>query len=406
MLIEDLFGCLGNENVVIESEPGPVIIEIQHIPASNGFNNASLNVLAQGPAPLQYSLDGSSWQSNQVFNGLPAGPVTIFVRDANGCIVQQTLTIEALAVNISAGQDAGCQGKALNIPISTDGFASATRIILEIKYDDRLLQFSNVSQLSASLQSASLTLTSQTGIVRLTLEKEDGMNMPGGGLMMNLTFNTLTPGTSILKWEPVSLIQTQHQAAVGANFLSGSATVWPVPQISLPATIRSCISNPLEINPIIEGTMQSLLWTLPGGGTSIQPNLLFENPAWTLQGVYSLLVTNDFGCTNTGQTEVVLLPCDLELPIPNAFSPGSAIVENRVFKPYFGPVVPPTYLLQIYNRWGTLVFETRDYQEGWDGRFKGQDAPAGVYVWKIRYTSEGESALLEKIKSGTLTLIR
>ncbi len=406
VLIKDLFGCLSNENAVIESEPGPVIIEIQHIPASNGFNNAILKVLAQGPAPLQYSLDGTAWQSNQEFNGLPAGPVTIFVRDANGCIVQQTLIIEALAVNISAGQDAGCQGKVLNIPISTDGFAAATRIILEIKYDDRLLQLSSFNQLSAYLQSASLSLTNQTGLVRLTLEKADGMSMPGGGLMMNLTFNTLTSGTSILKWEPVSLIQTQHQAAVGANFLSGSATVWPVPQINLPATIRSCISNPLEINPIIEGTPQSLLWTLPGGGTSTQPNLLFDNPAWTLQGDYSLLVTNEFGCTNTGQTEVVLLPCDLELPIPNAFSPGSAIVENRVFKPYFGPLVPPTYHLQIYNRWGTLVFETRDYQEGWDGRFKGQDAPAGVYVWKIRYTSEGESVLLDKTKSGTLTLIR
>lgn len=406
VLIEDLFGCLSNENVVIESEPGPVIIEIQHISASNGFNNASLNILAQGPAPLQYSLDGSAWQSKQVFNGLPAGPVTVFVRDANGCIVQQNVTVEALAVNISAGQDAGCQGKLLTIPISTDGFASATRIILEIKYDDRLLQFSSFNQLSTSLQSASIGLTNQTGLVRLTLEKADGMNMPGGGLMMNLTFNTLSHGTSIIKWEPVSLIQTQHQASIGANFLSGSATVWPVPQINLPATIRSCISNPLEIYPIIEGTIQSLLWTLPSGGTSTQPNLLFDNPAWTLQGDYSLLVTNDFGCTNTGETKVVLLPCELELPIPNAFSPGSAIVENRVFKPYFGPVVPPTYHLQIYNRWGTLVFETRYYQQGWDGRFKGQDAPAGVYVWKIRYTSEGESTLLEKSKSGTLTLIR
>jgi gliding motility-associated-like protein len=41
------------------------------------------------------------------------------------------------------------------------------------------------------------------------------------------------------------------------------------------------------------------------------------------------------------------------------------------------------YLFQIYNRWGEIVFETKDPNEGWDGRKKGKMCPSGVYVYKI-----------------------
>ncbi|HMM12510.1 MAG TPA: gliding motility-associated C-terminal domain-containing protein, partial [Bacteroidales bacterium] len=116
--------------------------------------------------------------------------------------------------------------------------------------------------------------------------------------------------------------------------------------------------------------------------------------------------TNNFGCNRNTQTEVILLPCDMDIPIPNAFRPTSNIIENQTFKPVFGPVVPLTYHLQIYNRWGNLVFETRDYRQGWDGRYNGGDAPSGAYVWVLRYTNEGEAAPVEKTLKGTVTLVR
>jgi len=122
--------------------------------------------------------------------------------------------------------------------------------------------------------------------------------------------------------------------------------------------------------------------------------------------LYTLSVTNEFGCSGSSQTEVILLACDIEIPIPNAFRPGSSIIDNQIFKPNFGPIVPLSYQLQIYNRWGTLVFETTEYQRGWDGRYNGQDAPAGVYVWILRYSNEGESAPFEQTKKGTVTLVR
>lgn len=88
--------------------------------------------------------------------------------------------------------------------------------------------------------------------------------------------------------------------------------------------------------------------------------------------------------------------------IPNAFSPGSAV--NSVFRPegiYFDFT---RYEMVIFNRWGERVFETTDYNRGWNGEVNGGDiAPIGTYVYTIRFIdSKGE----ERLKKGTVTIIR
>jgi gliding motility-associated-like protein len=58
---------------------------------------------------------------------------------------------------------------------------------------------------------------------------------------------------------------------------------------------------------------------------------------------------------------------------------------------------------KIYNRWGQLVFESRDRKIGWDGTFKGQPQPMDVYA----YTLDAEFFDGSKArKSGDITLIR
>lgn len=55
-------------------------------------------------------------------------------------------------------------------------------------------------------------------------------------------------------------------------------------------------------------------------------------------------------------------------------------VTNMVFRPAKKNVVD--YHLIIYNRWGELVFETRDMNQGWDGYYQGELCSQGVYIWK------------------------
>ena len=70
-------------------------------------------------------------------------------------------------------------------------------------------------------------------------------------------------------------------------------------------------------------------------------------------------------------------------PRPEASDIGGGLDEREeaYFKPKYKDV--EEYNLQIFNRWGQLIFESDDVNEGWDGKYKGTLAPQAVYVWKV-----------------------
>jgi len=71
--------------------------------------------------------------------------------------------------------------------------------------------------------------------------------------------------------------------------------------------------------------------------------------------------------------------------IPNAFAPNGL---NNVFKPTIVYGNPQGYLMQIYNRYGGLVFETQDPNTGWDGNDRGKPAMQGGYAYLITFKAE------------------
>ena len=71
--------------------------------------------------------------------------------------------------------------------------------------------------------------------------------------------------------------------------------------------------------------------------------------------------------------------------VPNTFTPDDDPF-NPIFIPVFGSGLDESdYELIIFNRWGEVVFETRDVYEGWDGTYKGQPVKDGTYVWKLEF---------------------
>jgi gliding motility-associated-like protein len=57
----------------------------------------------------------------------------------------------------------------------------------------------------------------------------------------------------------------------------------------------------------------------------------------------------------------------------------------------------------IYNRWGEKVFETKDINKGWDGRFNGGNCNEGVFVLYLNATMKDDKQV---VKKGNVTLIR
>jgi len=121
---------------------------------------------------------------------------------------------------------------------------------------------------------------------------------------------------------------------------------------------------------------------------------------WSEEGcVDSLVITNPF------ESSV----CDIKFP--NAFSPNlngpsngyysEGLTTNEVFHPVCKGVLE--YRLRIFNRFGTLVFESNDVNIGWDGYINGTLAKQDVYIWKARGRfTNGQNFM----KFGNVTLVR
>ncbi|MFT4661261.1 MAG: gliding motility-associated-like protein [Patiriisocius sp.] len=90
---------------------------------------------------------------------------------------------------------------------------------------------------------------------------------------------------------------------------------------------------------------------------------------------------------------------------PLFYLPNAMVLngQNRVWKPEGGFIDFESYELAIYDRWGTLLFQTKDFFEGWDGRYGGKQVREGVYAYFIKYR-EGDGK--EQYRSGALTVLQ
>lgn len=129
----------------------------------------------------------------------------------------------------------------------------------------------------------------------------------------------------------------------------------------------------------------------------------------------TLIVGNDTDpqCYDTivkpGMVTVQDMSC--QLMFPNAFKPspegaiGGEYTLNDPSSHIFHPVHEgiEEYKLQIFNRWGELIFVSEDIWVGWDGYYRGSLSPMGVYVYKV----EARCSTGRKIeKTGDVTLLR
>lgn len=89
--------------------------------------------------------------------------------------------------------------------------------------------------------------------------------------------------------------------------------------------------------------------------------------------------------------------------VPTAFRPDSDIEANRVFGPSMRFEEIDQYDFYILNRWGAIVFRTSDPAEFWDGKIEGENAPMGVYVYYLKFSTLEDMSQEEK---GTFTLVR
>jgi gliding motility-associated-like protein len=108
-----------------------------------------------------------------------------------------------------------------------------------------------------------------------------------------------------------------------------------------------------------------------------------ENTSYLYEkaGIYpvALIVTNSWGCSDT-IVKAVKVENDFSFYIPNTFTP-TGDGKNEVFQPK--GIGIGTYRLEIFDRWGELLFTSNEFVKGWDGAYKGAPCKMDTYIWKV-----------------------
>jgi gliding motility-associated-like protein len=133
---------------------------------------------------------------------------------------------------------------------------------------------------------------------------------------------------------------------------------------------------------------------------AMNPNHLYNNVG---QYQIYLVAINAQGCKDTATATIEITP-DMGVYIPNAFTPdGNG--RNDIFMPYGYGINEDKYKMEVFDRWGELIFSSTTFRKGWDGTVKGtsQIAQDGVYIYKIMITDLENN---KKNYVGHVTLIK
>lgn len=126
-------------------------------------------------------------------------------------------------------------------------------------------------------------------------------------------------------------------------------------------------------------------------------SIIYLNPIGN--GLIVVAGTDVNGCINTDCHELIVDDCTTFF-VPNAFTPGG---KNPEFGPFGDFSGITKYEFIIYDRWGKVVFHTKDKYKRWDGTQYGKRMPLGVYTYYISFTSPYNKGFE---KAGTVTLLR
>ncbi len=178
--------------------------------------------------------------------------------------------------------------------------------------------------------------------------------------------------------------------------------------LNLPATVEVELGDSLQLNPVYSSSLpiDSFYWTPTDflrPDTVLRPFVvdLFEDQ------VYELTIIDVNGCSQTAEV-LVEIDRNRNVYIPNIFSPNNDGF-NDVFHPKTGVGVKEVNNMNIFDRWGNLIYNAKNFLPGdnspfsWDGTFKGKSLDPGVFVYMIEVEFLDGKVLLYR---GAVTLMK
>ncbi len=178
-----------------------------------------------------------------------------------------------------------------------------------------------------------------------------------------------------------------------SDSLSRDITVMPTPTVYAGRDTFLLEGDQIKLSAVAAGSNLTYKW-MPATGLS-RDDIPDPLASPTDDVTYSLSVTSDQGCVAIDAIFVKVLKIPL---VPNTFTPNGDGVNDLWNIKYLNDYQSPT--VQLFNRYGAIIYSTTGYSSAWDGKINGTDAPVGTYYY-IFQPKMGRKAI-----SGSLTIIR
>lgn len=179
-----------------------------------------------------------------------------------------------------------------------------------------------------------------------------------------------------------------------SDTLTKQIMVHPYPKLTLGPKINVLEGGSSPLKPQYKyGTNLSYLWTPSTYLNNDTDSIPITSPLDDI--TYQLVLTGIGGCSVTDQIDIKVL---LSPVVPNAFSPNGDGINDKWRILYLESY--PGATVDVYDRYGQVVFSSVGYSVDWDGTVKGKDLPIGTYYYIINPKNG------RKIVNGSVTIIR
>lgn len=406
---------------------------------SNPVVNAGNNVTQCEGLPLTMTATGTpgtifTWDNNitqgQEFNPIAGTFIYTATGTLNGCTSFDQVNVNInVTPQVSAGADrvvcAGTQtvltgsgalimtwdnGVFDNIPfvptVSGDyvltgqnGFGCISRDTVEVVVED-LPTPSFTTDLISGCRPTTVIFNSNNTTNGCVYSFSDGSTEIG-------CFNVAHTFTQVGTYD-VTLTQVSINQCVGQVTIPALITINPDPVASFTAE-KEIIDMIDPTNSFINTSIGAIEYEWNFGdnsGVIIDENPFHSFPADAAeQFQIRLIAISPFGCRDTAY-RTIQLEESVILYIPNSFTPNGDEYNNHFTPKFFSGLDPQSYNMKIFNRFGELIFESRDPDQGWDGDYgAGRGLTnTGVYTFKIEYSTSSKDE--KKMVVGSVTLLR
>jgi gliding motility-associated-like protein len=424
----DLNGCINSDQVDVTSNALPTVDAGQDQSICIG---AQVTLTGSGASVYNWN--------NGVSDGVPFSPTatttyTVTGTDSNGCIDSDNITVTVNTIpTVNAGNDiVVCEG--INITLTGAGaqtYSWDNNVSNNVSFlppvGTTTYTVIGTSSSGCTDQDQVNVTVSPTPVVSIAADVTTGciplsVNLTNTGSVGDNCSWTLSDGTLLTGCGTVNhLFETAgcHDITLtvtNSNGCIGTFTAFDLicteapPNASFfptPSVISEYNTQVGFVNTSTGATDYS--WTFGnnnGMSTQVEPSYDFTG-AQSNQLV-TLVASTPMGCTDTA-TSVIIFEEETIYYIPNTFTPDGDMF-NQTFQPVFTSGFDPyNFSLYIYNRWGELIFESHDADQGWDGTYGAGSknvgiVPDGIYTWKVEFKPKNNDNKFVDI--GHVTVIR